>query len=65
VLGSIGLLAGSGDATTLAAHVVTLLENPEKRRDFGERGRRAVLARYGLNRLVNDIHTLYEELLNR
>ena len=65
VLDAIGLLAAFDDAATLASHVATLLENPEKRRNLGERGRRAVLARYSLDRLVTDIERLYQELLDR
>jgi glycosyltransferase involved in cell wall biosynthesis len=65
VLDGIGLLAAFDDAATLAFHVATMLDNPEKRRNLGEQGRRAVLARYGLDRLVTDIARLYQELLDR
>jgi glycosyltransferase involved in cell wall biosynthesis len=65
VLGAIGLLAAFDDAATLAFHVATLLEDPEKRRNLGERGRRTVLARYSLDRLVTDIAQLSQELIDR
>jgi glycosyltransferase involved in cell wall biosynthesis len=58
-----GLLAPFGDARTLASHAASLLLDPARRRDMGERGRVSVVARYGIDRLVSDIDTLYRELL--
>jgi glycosyltransferase involved in cell wall biosynthesis len=43
--------------------VTTLLGNPQLRRTMGERGRASVVARYGIDRLVDDIDALYRELL--
>jgi glycosyltransferase involved in cell wall biosynthesis len=60
---AIGLLAPFGDAQALAAHVGSLLKEPSRRRDMGERGRTRVMARYGIDRLVDDIDRLYRELL--
>ena len=61
---AIGLLAPSGDPQALAAHVESLLNEPSRRRDMGERGRAHVMARYGIDRLVDDIDRLYRELLH-
>jgi glycosyltransferase involved in cell wall biosynthesis len=60
---AIGLLAPFGDAPGLARHVHTLLADPPKRRAMGARGREAVTARYDVDRLVRDIHALYQDLL--
>jgi glycosyltransferase involved in cell wall biosynthesis len=61
---AIGLLAPFGDAQALAAHVGALLNEPVRRREMGEHGRTIVMARYGINRLVDDIDHLYRELLS-
>jgi glycosyltransferase involved in cell wall biosynthesis len=59
----VGARAGDGDANALAAHIVRYLRNDELRRQTGQRARAAVLDRYSIDRLVNDINTLYRELL--
>jgi glycosyltransferase involved in cell wall biosynthesis len=61
---AIGLLAPFGDARALAAHVASLLAEPSRRHDMGKRGRSHVVARYGSDRLVDDIDRLYRELLS-
>jgi glycosyltransferase involved in cell wall biosynthesis len=59
----LGFVAPYDDAAGLAAGVTTLLGNPQLRRTMGERGRASVVARYGIDRLVDDIDALYRELL--
>ncbi|HVZ22551.1 MAG TPA: glycosyltransferase [Vicinamibacterales bacterium] len=59
----VGLTAAYDDAAGLAAAVATLLGDTERRRATGERGRASVVARYGIERLVDDIDALYRELL--
>ena len=61
---AVGLLAPDGDAEALATRVSTLLADAERRRRMGVAGRRIALARYGLERLVADVDTLYRELLH-
>jgi glycosyltransferase involved in cell wall biosynthesis len=61
---AVGLLAPDGDAAALARHVTALLVDADRRRRLGAAGRALVLARYGLDRLVSDIETLYRELLH-
>lgn len=51
------------DAGALAAAVRTLLDDPQMRRRFGEAGRRHVLERFSVERLVADIDELYSRLL--
>lgn len=58
-----GLLAPQGNAGALATQVVGLLADQARRRAMGEAGRRLVLARYSLARLVDDIDALYREVL--
>ena len=62
--GALGLLAPDGDAAALALHVSGLLADTDRRRGLGAAGRAAVLARYGLDRLVADVDALYRELLH-
>jgi glycosyltransferase involved in cell wall biosynthesis len=58
----VGALAPSGDAGHLAAHVLTLLRNAPLRKALGDAGRRAAVARYGVDRLLDEMHALYRVL---
>ena len=60
--GASGLLAPPGDVRALASGVASLLHDPARRRDMGERGRKAVVVRYHIDRLVGDIDALYRDL---
>jgi glycosyltransferase involved in cell wall biosynthesis len=60
----IGRLAPSGDAPTLAAHVLALLADSPLRRAIGEAGRTSVVSRYSLHRLLDDVDATYRELLD-
>jgi glycosyltransferase involved in cell wall biosynthesis len=59
----VGLLGPGGDGAALARHVSALLADPDARRAMGEAGRRMVLPRYGVARLIGDTDDLYRELL--
>ena len=59
----IGLLAPFGDAAALATAVRSLLDDPDRRRLMGGAGRERVVARYGIERLVDDVERLYRDLL--
>ena len=59
---AIGLLAPFGDAPGLARHVQTLLADPARRRAMGARGR-AAMARYHVDRLLDDTDALYREVI--
>ena len=59
----IGLVAPFGDARALADQVCALLSDPERRRRMGEAGRHLVSARFGLDRLMDEVDQLYRELL--
>jgi glycosyltransferase involved in cell wall biosynthesis len=58
----VGLLAPSGDADALAQQVSTLLADPDRARRMGASGRETIVARYNVERLVDDIAALYREL---
>ena len=62
--GQTGILAPSGDADGLAVGVIDLLQDPDKRQEFGERGREFVRGKYTKERLCADIEKLYGELLS-
>lgn len=52
------------DAAALAQAVRALLGDAQRRAEYGRRGRDFVLAAFSLDRLVDDIHSLYARLLN-
>lgn len=58
---AVGRRVPDGDPRAFADAVRALLVNPE-RRMIGERARGLVLSRFGIDRLVNDIATLYRQL---
>jgi glycosyltransferase involved in cell wall biosynthesis len=59
----VGRLAPFGDADALAAAVVALLSDEETRRAMGTRGRTSMIARHGVDRLIDDVEALYLNLL--
>lgn len=63
--GRTGLLVPAGDTRAFADALLSLAEDPETRREFGEAGRRFVLPRYSVPRLVDDIDLLYTSLLEQ
>ena len=58
-----GLLAPSGDVEALACCVVRVLCEPEWARSLALAGQESVLARFGVERLVGDMESLYTTLL--
>ena len=62
-VGPAGAVAPYGDSSALADAVAKFLADASLRRTLGERGRASVIARYGVDRLVDDIDALYHELL--
>ena len=63
--GVTGLLAPMDDEAALAAHVVSILADPDGAREMGQRGRRHVVPIYSAERLVSDIERLYLSLLQQ
>jgi len=58
----VGRLAPFGDARALADATLELLRSENLRRRTGQAARAHVLARYGVDRLVDDIDRLYQQL---
>jgi glycosyltransferase involved in cell wall biosynthesis len=58
-----GFLVEAGDTETLAARLGELASDPERRREMGSAGQTRVLDRYGVDRLIDDIDSLYRRLL--
>ena len=63
--GSSGLLTAPGDSHAFAAALVRLADDPELRRRLGEYGRRFVVPRYSVPRLLDDVDLLYRSLLEQ
>jgi len=62
--GQTGILVPSGDEEKLSAAIIDLLEDAEKRRNLGKRGREFVKGKFTKERLFADMARLYEELLS-
>jgi glycosyltransferase involved in cell wall biosynthesis len=60
--GRSGLLSDRGDTDALAANLVNLLENPARRREMGEYGRRRVEACFTTDRLAREIAEVYRRI---
>jgi glycosyltransferase involved in cell wall biosynthesis len=58
--GITGVLVPPSDPERMAAEVVRLLEDRERRRAMGEAARDHVLSRFGVARLVENLSNLYE-----
>ncbi len=58
----VGRLAAFGDADGLAAAVIELLADEGARQESGAAARAHVLGRYGVERLVDDLDSLYQRL---
>jgi glycosyltransferase involved in cell wall biosynthesis len=61
--GTTGYVVDRDDEEALAARVGMLLGDPQRRATMGAAGRTHVLERFSLDRLVDDIDSLYRELL--
>jgi glycosyltransferase involved in cell wall biosynthesis len=59
----VGMVVAPRDPQAFGMAVATLAEDPELRRQMGERAREAALRRYSHERLLDDVRDLYEELL--
>jgi glycosyltransferase involved in cell wall biosynthesis len=57
-----GRLIEPGDSRALAGHLLELLDHPERRRAFGEAGRRLALERFSVARMVAGNYGVYQEL---
>jgi glycosyltransferase involved in cell wall biosynthesis len=63
--GATGLLAGERDVDGLAAHLVALAGDPDRRRVLGDAGRAKMLAEYSIDAHARTLVSIYRELLER
>lgn len=61
--GEDGLLARPGDVRDLAEKIQMLLDDPQRRREMGERGRAKVEEKYAWPRIIPRLVQVYEEVL--
>ncbi|HOZ48023.1 MAG TPA: glycosyltransferase [Candidatus Hydrogenedentes bacterium] len=61
--GATGILVPPGDAGRLAAAVLELIRDADRRRGMGDMARRRVVPAFGLDRMVERIEAVYEELI--
>ena len=57
--GQTGLLGRSDDAEQLAANLLALLDDPERRRLMGDRGRRRALDHFSVQRMTDGVESVY------
>lgn len=57
--GQAGLLGAPDDAEQLSANLVALIDEPERRHRLGEYGRRRVLERFSVQRMADDVESVY------
>jgi L-malate glycosyltransferase len=65
VEGETGYLVPPGDDSTMAERILSLLREPGKARDMGERGRRVVEKRFSCEAQLRMTEELYETLLGK
>lgn len=64
ILAQHGILVPSGDGEVLARALSFLYENRKASNEMAERGRKFVLNHYSVERLVEDVKSLYSEILS-
>ena len=62
--GTYGVVVPRGDDARLAEALTRLLSDPERRREFAQRGREHYLERYELDRVVEDTAEMYAAVLS-
>ena len=58
-----GLLIPNHEPETISEAVCNLLESKQKSSEMGDRGRKIVETKFGLNRMINEYLHLYKEVL--
>ncbi len=59
-----GILARSGDVDDFCSGLISLLNDSDKRRELGKRGRDSVAVKYSKDRLIKDVEALYQNLIS-
>jgi len=60
-----GYLIEPGDSRALTGYLLDLLDHPDRRREFGEAGRRLVVERFSVERMVAGNYAVYQEALDQ
>jgi glycosyltransferase involved in cell wall biosynthesis len=60
-----GLLVKDGDTDGLAAAILEMLANPERRAEMGKAGQRKVLSRYTWKTMTRRVRDVYQEVLSQ
>ena len=63
--GETGYLVPSGDDAMMAERITSLLNDPERTREMGERGRRVVKEKFSCEAQLERTEKLYDELMSR
>ncbi|MBI2026631.1 MAG: glycosyltransferase family 4 protein, partial [Deltaproteobacteria bacterium] len=63
--GETGYLANGDDEESFSNSLLKLIQNPSKRHQMGRNGQKRTLQHYDINRLLQDLHTYYDNLLLR
>lgn len=63
VHGESGYLVEAGDYEGMGEHITSLLRQPELARSMGERGRRIVMEKFSSQKQLQNVESLYSELL--
>jgi len=61
--GVTGILVRKGDVAGLSRAILTLIEDPERGREMGRRGRERVERFFNIEKITRKIETVYEEVL--
>jgi glycosyltransferase involved in cell wall biosynthesis len=62
--GGTGYLVASGDDEKMAEHIIKVLNDPQRARDMGQRGKVIVAERFSCDRHLQNTLELYDELLS-
>ncbi len=64
VIGDAGLTFAEDDAAALRAHLLNLMQSPERRDELGRKGRARVLAQYTQNQIAAQTTAVYREMMD-
>lgn len=63
--GETGLLVGEKNVDALATSIITLLENPEKRKQFGKAGQQRIQQELTWTNTIEQFISIYQQNVNR